>query len=141
MGLGPYEVVYRVMSEKDFTRLGPRGEITPRGENFVTQESDYVTGIAERFARRGGRNAQKYTHLVRYEMAPGTRDALIAAGRGSGDNIAAVHEAFGIHLDEIGESADFVHVKLERGGSNFGLRENSADVFNSNILRKTHQLL
>lgn len=90
LGLAPYEVFYRVMSEKDFSRLGPKGEVTPRGENFVTQESDYVTGIADRFARRGGRNAQKCTHLVRYEMQPGTRDALIAAGRGSGDNIAAV---------------------------------------------------
>ncbi|WP_409059106.1 DUF6531 domain-containing protein [Streptomyces sp. SYP-A7185] len=141
LGLAPYEVFFRVMSEKEFTRLGPKGEITPRGENFVTQETDYVTGIAERFARRGGRNAQKYTHMVRYEMAPGTRDALIAAGRGSGDNIAAIRESFGIHLDEIGESVDFVHVKMERGGLNFGLRENSADVFNSNILRSSHTLL
>ncbi|MEU1099486.1 DUF6531 domain-containing protein [Streptomyces tibetensis] len=141
LGLAPYEAFYRVMSEKEFSRLGPKGEITPRGENFVTQESDYVTGIAERFARRGGRNAQKYTHLVRYEMEPGTRDALIAAGRGSGDNIAAIREGFGIHLDEIGESTQFVHVKLERGGLNFGLREGSAHVFNSNILRMTHELL
>ncbi|MGI5427499.1 RHS repeat-associated core domain-containing protein [Streptomyces sp. CA-179760] len=141
LGLAPYEAFYRVMSEKEFSRLGPKGEITPRGENFVTQESDYVTGIAERFARRGGRNAQKYTHLVRYEMEPGTRDALIAAGRGSGDNIAAIRESFGIHLDEIGESTQFVHVKLERGGLNFGLREGSAHVFNSNILRMTHELL
>ncbi|WP_432171716.1 RHS repeat-associated core domain-containing protein [Streptomyces sp. 1222.5] len=141
LGLAPYEPFYRVMSEKEFNRLGPKGEITPRGENFVTQEPDYVTGIAERFTRRGGRNALKYTHLVRYEMEPGTRDALIAAGRGSGDNIAAIREAFGIDLDEIGESVDFVHVKMERGGLNFGLRENSADVFNSNIQRSTHTLL
>ncbi|WP_369033603.1 RHS repeat-associated core domain-containing protein [Streptomyces adonidis] len=141
LGLAPYEAFYRVMSEKEFSRLGPKGEITPRGENFVTQEADYVTGIAERFTRRGGRNAQKYTHLVRYEMEPGTRDALIAAGRGSGDNIAAIRESFGIHLDEIGESTQFVHVKLERGGLNFGLREGSADVFNANILRMTHELL
>lgn len=74
-------------------------------------------------------------------MEPGTRDALIAAGRGSGDNIAAIRESFGIHLDEIGESTQFVHVKLERGGLNFGLREGSADVFNANILRMTHELL
>ncbi|PWI17216.1 hypothetical protein DI272_25925, partial [Streptomyces sp. Act143] len=141
LGLGPYEVFYRVMSEKEFARLGPKGEINVRGENFVTQESDYVTGIAERFARRGGRNAQKYTHLVRYEMHPGTRDALIAAGRGSGDNIAAIREAYGLHLDEIGESVNFVHVKMERGGLNFGLRSGSVDVFNSNILRSTHELL
>ncbi|WP_371669795.1 DUF6531 domain-containing protein [Streptomyces sp. NBC_00289] len=141
LGLGPYEVFHRVMSEKEFSRLGPNGEITPRGENFVTQEADYVTGIAERFARRGGRNAQKYTHLVRYEMKPGTRDALIAAGRGSGDNITAIREAYGLHLDEIGESTEFVHVKMERGGLNFGLRDGSAHVFNSNILRMTHELL
>ncbi|MFG3017005.1 RHS repeat-associated core domain-containing protein [Streptomyces sp. NPDC048254] len=139
LGLSPYEPFYRVMSEKEFSRLGPKGEITPRGENFVTQEEDYVRGIAERFGRRGGRNAQKYTHLVRYEMEPGTREALIAAGRGSGDNIAAIKEAFGLHLDEIGESTQFVHVKMERGGLNFGLREGSAGVFNSNILRMTYE--
>ncbi|WP_326760499.1 hypothetical protein OHB35_30880 [Streptomyces phaeochromogenes] len=49
----------------------------------------------------------------RYEMQPGTRDALIAAGRGSGDNIVAIRESFGIHLDDIGESVDFGHVKME----------------------------
>lgn len=74
-------------------------------------------------------------------MEPGTRDALIAAGRGSGDNIAAIRESFGLHLDESGESTEFVHVKPERGGLNFGLREGPADVFNSRILRMTRELL
>ncbi|MCX4824685.1 DUF6531 domain-containing protein [Streptomyces sp. NBC_01142] len=133
LGLAPYEVFYRVMSAKEYNGLGPKGEITPRGENFVTQEKEYVTGIAERFTRRGGRNAQKYTHFVRYEMEPGTRDALIANGRGSGGNKDTIKEEFGIDLEEIGDSDKFVHVKLERDGLNFGLRADSADVFNSRI--------
>jgi RHS repeat-associated protein len=142
LGLTPCkETFYRVMSKKEFDRLGPNGEINVRGENFVTQESSYVRGIAERFARRGGRNADKYTHLVQYEMEPGTRDALIAAGRGSGDNIAAVRSAYGIDLEEIGNSPDFVHVKMEREGLNFGLRSGSVDVFNSRIKSVSHELL
>ncbi|MEU6854033.1 DUF6531 domain-containing protein [Actinacidiphila alni] len=142
LGLAPCEIFYRVMSAKEFGGLGPLGEITVKGtENFVTQEAGYVRRIAETFARRGGRNAQKYTHLVRYQMQPGTRDALIAAARGSGDNIEAIREAYGLHLDEIGQSLDFVHLKLEREGLNFGLRPGSVDVFNSRILGKTHTLL
>jgi RHS repeat-associated protein len=142
MGLAACEIFYRVMSAKEFEGLGPMGDISVKGtENFVTQEVDYVTGIAAKFARRGGRNAQKYTHLVRYAMEPGTRDALIAAGRGSGDNIEAIREAYGLHLDEIGQSVDFVHVKLEREGLNFGLRPGSVDVFNSRIRSMTHTLL
>jgi hypothetical protein len=142
LGLAACEIFYRVMSAREFEGLGPMGEISVKGtENFVTQEVDYVTGIAAKFARRGGRNAQKYTHLVRYAMEPGTRDALIAAGRGSGDNIEAIREAYGLHLDEIGQSVDFVHVKLEREGLNFGLRPGSVDVFNSRIRSMTHTLL
>jgi hypothetical protein len=79
--------------------------------------------------------------LVRYQMKPGTRDALIAAARGSGANIEAIREAYGLHLDEIGQSLDFVHLKLEREGLNFGLRPGSVDVFTSRILGKTHTLL
>ncbi|MFC8620517.1 LamG-like jellyroll fold domain-containing protein [Micromonospora purpureochromogenes] len=128
------EVFYRGMGEKEYKKLGPNGEITPRGENFVTQARDYVVGLRDRFRRRGGRNAEIYTRLVRYEMQPGTTDALIAAGRGSGDNMAAIRENFGIDLEEIGDSQNFVHVKQEREGLNFGLRSGSADVFNSRII-------
>ncbi|MEE1756765.1 RHS repeat-associated core domain-containing protein [Streptomyces sp. SP18CS02] len=141
LGLAPYEVFYRVMGAKEFKKLGPNGEITPRGENFVTQEKEYVVGIAERTTRKGGRNADKYTHFVRYEMEPGTRDALIGNGRGSGDNKDAIKEEFGIDLDEIGDSDKFVHVKMERGGLNFGLRAESADVFNSRIKGMSHKPL
>jgi hypothetical protein len=64
-------------------------------------------------------------------MEPGTTDALIAAERGSGDNMAAILENFGINLDEIGSDSNYVHVKMERGGLNLGLRSGSAGVFNS----------
>ncbi|GAA0477111.1 RHS repeat-associated core domain-containing protein [Streptomyces olivaceiscleroticus] len=142
VGLAPCEIFYRVMSKKEFNKLGPNGEITVKGtENFVTQERGYVQRIAEQFARRGGRQAEKYTHLVTYRMEGGTREALIAAGRGSGDNIAAVADNFGIHLEEIGSDVNYIHVKMEREGLNFGLRPGSVDVFNSRIIEKSHELL
>lgn len=142
LGLAPCETFHRVMSRKEFDILGPRGEISVKGtENFVTQEKDYVTGIAERTGRRGGRNAEKYTHLVEYQMEPGTRNALIAAGRGSGDNIDKIRDELGLDLEEIGDNKDFIHLKYERGGLNFGLRPGSVDVFNSRIVGVSHQLL
>lgn len=128
------ETFYRGMGDGEFNNLGPRGQITPRGENFVTSHRNYVEGLRNRFAARGGRNAQQYTHLIQYDMEPGTTDALIQAGRGSGDNRATIKEEFGLDLGEIGSSKDFVHVKIERGGLNFGLRTGSVDVFNSRIM-------
>lgn len=97
-------------------------------------------GIAATFARRGGRDAEKYTHLVRYQMQPGTRDVLIAAAPGSGDSIEAIRETYDLHLDEIGQRVDFVHLNLEREGLNFGLRPGSVDVFNFRILNMTPTL-
>ncbi|MFJ8685659.1 hypothetical protein [Micromonospora wenchangensis] len=108
------------MSEKEFKQLGGNGEITVRGtENFVTQSRSYLGGLRDRFSRRGGRNAGKYSALVQYDMRPGTRDALIAAGKLPGD---------------IGQDIRSVHLKMKRGFETFGLRSESVDVFNSRIL-------
>ncbi|MEU0103547.1 polymorphic toxin-type HINT domain-containing protein [Streptomyces sp. NPDC006267] len=114
------EVFHRVMSEKEFNQLGTNGEITVRGtENFVTQNREYLEGLRRQTHRRGGRNADKYTVLVRFEMSPGTRDALIAAGKRPG---------------EIGQDVNAVHLKSERGFDTYGLRPGSVGVFNSRIV-------
>ncbi|MGW2046970.1 ricin-type beta-trefoil lectin domain protein [Streptomyces sp. NPDC001858] len=114
------EVFYRAMSEKEFNQLGTNGDITVRGtENFVTQDREYLEGLRYQTHRRGGRNAEKYTVLVRYEMSPGTRDALIAAGKSP---------------DEIGQDVNAVHLKSERGFDTYGLRPGSVGVFNSGIV-------
>jgi hypothetical protein len=107
------------MSEKEFAQLGSNGEISVKGtENFVTQSRGYLEGLRSRVGGRGGRNAEKYSVLVRYEMNPGTRDALVAAGKEPG---------------EIGQDLNAVHLKMERGFETFGLRPGSVDVFNSRI--------
>ncbi len=114
------EVFHRAMSEKEFNQLGTNGEITVRGtENFVTQDREYLEGLRHQTHRRGGRNADKYTVLVRFEMSPGTRDALIAAGKSPG---------------EIGQDVNAVHLKSERGFDTYGLRPGSVGVFNSRIV-------
>lgn len=114
------EVFYRAMSEKEFNQLGTNGEITVRGtENFVTQDREYLEGLRHQTHRRGGRNAEKYTVLVRFEMSPGTRDALIAAGKRPG---------------EIGQDVNAVHLKSGRGFDTYSLRPGSVGVFNSRIV-------
>ncbi len=113
-------VFFRAMSEREFKQLGDNGEITVRGtENFVTESRSYLEGLRDRFARRGGRNAEKYAVLVRYEMQPGTRDALVAAGKLPND---------------IGQDLNAVHLKTERGFQTFGLRPGSVVIFNSRIV-------
>ncbi|MFF2920975.1 hypothetical protein ACFVTP_00940 [Streptomyces celluloflavus] len=69
-------------------------------------------------ACEGGRNAGEYTALVRFEMTPGTRSALISSGKTP---------------DKIGRGVGTVHLKSERGHETFGLRAGSVEVFNSRI--------
>ncbi|MFE3455772.1 DNRLRE domain-containing protein [Nonomuraea sp. NPDC059194] len=114
------EVFYRAMSLKEFNQLGPNGEITVKGtENFVTQSREYLEGLRWQTARKGGRNVDKYAVLVRYVMAPGTRDALIAVGKTP---------------DKIGHDLNSVHLKVEHGANTYGLRPGSVGVFNSRIV-------
>jgi hypothetical protein len=104
------------MNEKEYVQLGPNGEITVKGTgNFVTQSRKYLEGLIARTVRRGGRNADKYTALMRYDMAPGTSDALTAAGKSPRD---------------IGYDLDAVHMKVERGVQNVWSKADFAGIFN-----------
>lgn len=110
------------------------GEITvKKGENFVTQNKDYLDTLLHNTRKKNGRKGEQYQVLVRYEMEPGARDALIVNGKGSKGNREQVLQDYGIDLEEIGSGNDSVHVKLERGDLNYGLRTGSVDVFNSRI--------
>ncbi|MBU7600364.1 hypothetical protein JGS22_022700, partial [Streptomyces sp. P38-E01] len=142
LGLAPCEIFYRMMSLKEFEQLGPNGEITVKGtENFVTQEKDYIDTLLYNTRKMKGRKGEQYQVLVRYEMTHGTREALLAAGRGSGKNRDTVLERHGIELDELNGSKDHIHVKQERFGLNFGLRPGSADIFNERIGGVTYEML
>ncbi|SOD60131.1 hypothetical protein SAMN06297387_10224 [Streptomyces zhaozhouensis] len=77
-------------AQREFDQLGPNGGITPRGENFVTQHRGYVDRLRNKYLSLTGRKGNMYTNLVEYQMQPGTLDALIQAGRGSGDNLATI---------------------------------------------------
>ncbi|MFB9429597.1 hypothetical protein [Streptoalloteichus tenebrarius] len=76
--------------------------------------------------------------IVKFDMQPGARDALLAAGARDDPASKAIR---GMGLDwlpvlEKG-NRNQVHVKAELGWLNFGLRKGSVsvDVFNSRILR------
>jgi hypothetical protein len=114
------------MSKAEFAALKVSGGLAPRGESFVTQHLDYVEQLA-------ARHPDLYEKIVRFEMQPGTRDALIAGGARSPGN-ALVNAGLG-HLPLIGKGMnDVVHVKGELDAINFGLRSGSADIFNTRIL-------
>ncbi|MEU2790954.1 hypothetical protein [Streptomyces sp. NPDC007100] len=109
------------MSEKEFNQLGTNGEITVRGtENFVTQDRESLEGLWHQTRRRGGKESEKCTALVRFEMAPGARGKLIATGKRPG---------------EISQDVSAVHLKSERGFDTYGLRPGSVGVFNSRIVK------
>ncbi len=99
----------------------------PRGESFVTQELRYVQQLA-------ARHPDLYERIVRFEMAPGTRQTLMDAGARSPGR--ALEEAGLGHLPLIQKGmSNVVHVKGELGAINYGLRSGSVDIFNSRILR------
>ncbi|MGW5938065.1 hypothetical protein ACWIG3_31235 [Streptomyces celluloflavus] len=86
-----------------------------KGPNRTMCSSAELTPL---LARKGGRNADKYTALVRFEMTPGTRSALISSGKSP---------------DRIGRDVGAVHLKSERGHETFSLGPGSVEVFNSKI--------
>jgi hypothetical protein len=125
---GGSETFYRGMSNAEFDGLGPKGQLSPRGESFVTQDLGYVQQLAKR-------HPDLYERIVRYDMAPGTRQALI--DNGARDRVLShtLDEAGLGGLPIIGKGdRSVVHVKGEGGAINFGLRPGSADTFNCRIL-------
>jgi RHS repeat-associated protein len=131
LGLEAYEVFYRGMSRAEFEgQLKTKGTLYPRnGESFVTQDLDYIRQLA-------ARNPNEYEVLVRFEMAPGTRDALMAAGV---RDEQLSHAARRMGLEDLptfvkGQRLPgAVHVKTELDYLTFGLRRGSVDIFNSRI--------
>jgi len=124
--VGGTETFYRGMSNAEYQGVQNSGGLSPRGESFVTQSLGYVQQLAARYP-------DLYQTIVRFDMAPGTVEALLAAGaRGAGKLL----DDSGLgNMQTIGKGmADVVHVKAERGAVTYGLRSGSADIFNSRIL-------
>lgn len=77
--------------------LGPRGELSLKAnatELFVTQRLSYIESLRWQTQKGRGRHRHDFDVLVRFEMAPGTRDALEERGRTSeviGSDLNAVH--------------------------------------------------
>ena len=119
------ETFYRAMSRAELEGIQRTGGITPRGENFVTQNLPYVQQLA---ARHPG----LFETTVRFDMAPGTRDALFEAGARSEGELLEKAGLTHLPLIRSGQT-DAVHIKAEKEAITFGLRTNSAHVFNDRI--------
>jgi hypothetical protein len=126
LGRNRPDVFYRGMGEDELTSVMRNRGITPRGENFVTQDRAYIDQLS---ARHPG----TYDNVVRFETRPGTRDALIESGgtsrSGLVDNDPQLSDLPRIERGNPGQ----VHIKGEGQSINFGLRRDSADIFNTRI--------
>jgi RHS repeat-associated protein len=128
---GEAEIFYRGMSSAELASVTRTGAVTVRGtENFVTQDLAYVEHLATQSARAG--NPQLYENVVRFEMQPGTADALVASGARSQPTV--VHEVLEDLPTIVRGDLNVVHVKVELGSVNYGLRPGTQDIFNSRIL-------
>jgi RHS repeat-associated protein len=120
------ETFFRGMSSEELQGLQQSGQLSVRGESFVTQDVGYVRQLAERWPA-------KYPEVVKFDMEPGTRQALIDAGARSGGRL--LDDAGFQDMPRIVKGAsDVVHVKAEGAAINYGLRPGSADIFNSRII-------
>ncbi|MGH3908499.1 MAG: DUF6531 domain-containing protein [Pseudonocardiaceae bacterium] len=120
------EIFYRGMSNAEFRSLSETGRLSPRGESFVTQDLSYVEQLA-------ARHPDKYETIVRFEMQPGTRQAMIDAGARSPGGL--LQRAGLGHLPQVQKGmTDVVHIKAEGASINYGLRSGSVDIFNSRIM-------
>jgi RHS repeat-associated protein len=127
LGRNKPEVFYRGMGEDELASVMRNRGITPRGENFVTQDRTYIDGLIDQSS------PGKYDNVVRFETRPGTRDALIEAGgtsrSGLVDNDPRLSELPRIERG----NPEQVHIKGEGQSINYGLRRDSADIFNTRI--------
>lgn len=106
----------RGMSEGEMASGIRNRGISPRGENFVTQDRAYIEGLIDQSP------AGKYDNVLRFENRPGTRDALIDSGGTSrSDRVDPGPELNGLPRIERG-NPDQVHIKGEGDHINFGLR-------------------
>lgn len=101
------------------------GKLSVRGESFVTQDLAFVEQL-------GARHPKLYEVTVRFEMQPGTKQALLAVGARSRGRLLT-QEGLDT-LPAIGKGmTDVVHIKAEANAITYGLRPGSAAVFNSRI--------
>jgi hypothetical protein len=126
-GGGKSEIFYRGMSNEEFSGLKRSGSLFPaNGESFVTQDVSYIEGLA-------AKNPRLYQTIVGFEMAPGTRQALVSAGARAGGSLLEGPELGDLPSIQ-GKGSDVVHIKQERGRITYGLRPGSVDIFNERII-------
>ena len=126
LGRNEPEVYYRGMSPEELASVRSVRGVTPRGENFVTQDRAYIEQLA---ARHPG----TYDNIVRFEVRPGTTDAMVDAGATSRSGLIDSNPRYA-DLPRIGRGdTTHIHIKGEGTSVNYGLRRDSADIFNSGI--------
>lgn len=121
----PPESFYRGMSNVELEGLRQTGALSVRGESFVTQNISYVQQLA-------ARHPDLYESIVHFQMAPGTREALIEAGARSSGRLLEQQGLGSLPMIAKG-MGDAVHIKAELGSVTYGLRPGSVHIFNSRI--------
>ncbi|WP_197168021.1 polymorphic toxin-type HINT domain-containing protein [Neorhodopirellula pilleata] len=117
------EVFYRAMSKREYDSLVENGGLTLKQggvnrELFVTQDLSYAQRLAHK-------HPSKYEVIVRFNAESGTVAKLRAHGASNNvPGFAALSNG----------SKNVVHVKLERGVENYGLREETLSIFNNSNL-------
>jgi RHS repeat-associated protein len=126
LGRNTPEVYYRGMGPDELTGVMANKGITPRGENFITQDVGYINQLA-------GRHPGVYDNLVRFEVKPGTTQAMQDVGATSPSRLVDSTEGLrDLPRIQRGQT-DVIHIKGEGTSINYGLREHSAHVFNDRI--------
>ena len=114
------------MSPEELASVRSVRGVTPRGENFVTQDRAYIEQLA---ARHPG----TYDNIVRFEVRPGTTDAMVDAGATSRSGLIDSNPRYA-DLPRIGRGdTTHIHIKGEGTVGQLRPRRDSADIFNSGI--------
>jgi RHS repeat-associated protein len=126
LGRNTPEVYYRGMGPEELAGVMANKGITPRGENFITKDVGYINQLA-------ARDPGVYDDLVRFEVKPGTTQAMQDVGATSRSNLVDNNPALrDLPRIQRGQT-DVIHIKGEGTSINYGLREHSAHVFNDRI--------
>ncbi|HKR11221.1 MAG TPA: PKD domain-containing protein [Pyrinomonadaceae bacterium] len=124
------EVFFRSMSFSDFEQMSATRQVPIHGESFVTRSFEYQVHLW--FDTR-----LRYDVFVIFLMAGGTEAALQQAGAVSNSAVElkpSLKRLPNISTIPNSRKKDVVHIKGEYGALTYGLRENSAAIFNSRII-------
>jgi len=110
-----------------FKGLQANKALSVSGENFVTQDLNYVKQLAVR-------HPDKYEVFVEFKMQSGTKDALIGSGARDASKIVQDAGLQDLPLIKKGMT-NSVHIKGEGEAINYGLREGSQQLFNDRIIK------